>query len=87
MVNADVELIADVPGVVTFDRTDGVLKAIGSGVAKVKLRDRPTGVESDTISVESVVCTGVDVVPPAAPMLKGQRISRDLVPYGGRPPD
>lgn len=75
VLNADVEIIANTPGIVTFARTEGTLKGTGAGSTQIKLRDRTTSVESNSITTEAVICSGVDIVPPGTPMLKGQRIS------------
>jgi hypothetical protein len=70
----DVEMLATPENVFEFDRESRTIRALASGRADVKLRDTSTGVESDSLEVESVTCSAVALAVPDRKLLQGERV-------------
>ena len=69
--HAELVLEADVPGIV--DLEGRALQVLSEGATDVRLVSLDTGARSDTVLVEAVVCTGVDIIPPGDQLKRGQR--------------
>src|SRR5207302_6474666 len=73
VVGANLTLEADHPGLVQLKGSD-FLVALKGGTTEIWLKDRATGVESNRIVAEALLCAGVDVVGPQEPLRQGQRV-------------
>lgn len=69
----DLELVASGARIATLSATR-TLKGEVAGRSQVSVRDKASGVQSNTIEVEVVDCTSVDLVAPGTELLQGQRV-------------
>jgi hypothetical protein len=70
---ANLTLESDKPGLVQL-KGSGFLVGLAPGAATVWLRDPRTGVESNRITVETLTCSGVDILVPQELLRQGQRV-------------
>ena len=80
------ELQSNQDGIVEM-MDDGCLRALAPGSTEVWLRDPDSGVISDRVLVESVPCSGLDMIAPREQLLKqGQRVKLETVFHTGTGP-
>jgi hypothetical protein len=68
----ELELVFSGPQIATLSPSR-VLKGETAGRSQVSVRDKATGVQSNSIELEVVDCTTVDLVAPGTELLQGQR--------------
>lgn len=81
---ARVALIPTKKGIVKYDNIDHSITGVSPGRITVKLQDLDTGVESNELDIEVVICHGVDLIGPDEPILQGERVE---ILYSFRTPE
>lgn len=71
--SVDLELCTEEAAPLTLDKSR-TLKAESPWKGNVWVRDRASGVESNKVEIESIACTGADILGIDRPLLQGERV-------------